>query len=438
MISLRLGRLIGGLIGSGVLAWAGTPEEVLAKVVPLTSRQEAFDVRESRLRASKGDAAAFAWVEQRLTTRPDPHTAAVYADLLLRGKRQGAPENQGGRGVRLAQEALAAGSLRAVGVIGWELLRGGRLPGDPARGLTYLHHAAAAGDTTAMTYLGDALLRGIGTAPEPTLAEFWFRRAARRGWPYGLFLLGNAYADGKFHGQPDLARACALYQEAATYGSTSARRRLEQLAQAGDPAATRAHHLVTLWFAWFRHNVSNAKQHGVAQALQRDYPDDAEVLTALGRYNISPENGRREFKQAFVLLSRAAALGSVEAQALRARMQAEGWGTKTDPAAGLAEWRRLESQNDPTSLALLGYYSYWGTLKNKVLPKNPAQAFAYSKRAADAGSYTGQINTAYCYESGIGVPKDYALAAKYYDIAASRGALWADQSAASNLAFVED
>ena len=53
--------------------------------------------------------------------------------------------------------------------------------------------------------------------------------------------------------------------------------------------------------------------------------------------------------------------------------------------------------------------------------RDPASAFAWSKRAADAGAPGGAFNTALAYENGIGVAVDKVEAARWYRVAADHG-----------------
>ncbi|MEY2878112.1 MAG: hypothetical protein RLZZ15_492, partial [Verrucomicrobiota bacterium] len=229
----RPARLLRRALSGLALGVALAADPLATPVAPLSSLDIGFDIRVDRVQTQKGDAAAFALLAKEYARDPRPHVAARYAEFLIVGKDWGAPDGQLERGIGLAQTALAAGSQHALMVVGWNTLVGSGLPADPARGLAALRQTAEAGNNYAAGLLGDAYLRGLGTPVDAVAAEEWFMRRANGGQPYRLFLLGNAYEEGRVSGQPDLAKACALYYEGDIRGSGSCAKRLTELAAKG-------------------------------------------------------------------------------------------------------------------------------------------------------------------------------------------------------------
>jgi len=81
-----------------------------------------------------------------------------------------------------------------------------------------------------------------------------------------------------------MAKAAALYYEAATRGSGSARDRLKELAAAKDPAGLRARRLRVAWFAGQGSPAYTTRVvREAVQALEREHPDDVQVQFILGR-----------------------------------------------------------------------------------------------------------------------------------------------------------
>ncbi len=78
---------------------------------------------------------------------------------------------------------------------------------------------------------------------------------------------------------------------------------------------------------------------------------------------------------------------------------------------------RPGAQDDPPSSAFTGQLispRFQGSLAGAGWKKDPASSFYYSQRATSAGSAYGAYNLAQCYCDGAGTPKDYALAAVYF------------------------
>jgi TPR repeat protein len=315
----------------------------------------------------------------------------------------------------MALDAERGGSIRALSVLGWDLVMGKLIQQDFPRGMDYLRRGAAAGDPKAMRYFGTANLAVRRIAA----AEYWILDAAYRGEPGGLLFLAAAEESGSLTGTPDFAAACRYYYLAYVYGYRDARIHLQQLADRGAPGAERYNSLVIIWRAAHGHrSLSNDSVARAAAYLESSFPADPEVLDGLGLlYDNGYEKGFMDFKKAMALFEKAVALGSQDARSHRARAMADGIGCRKDPAAALAEWRALERQDNAAALACLGYYSFWGSLEGAGLGKNAFLAYDYSRRAAEAGDPFGAANLAACYADGIGVGRNYVLAAEYYRVA---------------------
>lgn len=399
---------------------AANASQVLA---PLSVQDEAFAISVEMSAEQKGLPACYAYVEENYKRDPRPHVKSCYGEFLLYGKAWGAPDGRNKEGVALLEEAQKEGSANATRALAWLYINGYFVPKDPQRGIAYLKSACDAGQVEAMAILGNVYRSGVVGVPiRLDEAEKWIRRAACEGKPKYLDDLAADYEKGRGLTQPNLTRACQLYYESHIFGNrAAATANLQRLAMAGVPGAARAHHLAVLWDSLYGEIYTTKQIKESVGLLTEDYPDDAEVLVALGRV-YRAGNYYKDNKKAAELFRRAAEMGSDDARCEQAEMLAEGIGEKKNPSAALAILRELEVKDNPGALRLLSYYHYWGALKGTDVVKDPAKAFAYAKRAAGAGDLLGQVWLGKCYEHGIGTEVNYGLAARYLRAAGVRGA----------------
>jgi TPR repeat protein len=371
------------------------------------------------------EAKRFAYVEREYKRAPqDLALKANYAELLIMGKDWGGPKDREAEGVALAREAMKAESTTGYRALGNALIFGRGIKQNFNEALPILQQASREGNTQASVSLGYLLLNEASLGLKVSLSEECFRKVAKRGFPEHLYKLATIYEKNSAGQTISIAKAAALMNEAAQYGSVEAVKQLKQLSKEKDtaPEMRRAYCLTTLWYGSLGStSLQTAKVVAAAKEMEAVYPNDPEALVALGRAYRNGEHDLRDMKKAFELFTKAIALGSNDARDERASMLAEGLGVKKDTAAALAEWRALELLDHPGALARLGYYSYWGSLQEAGIPKNASVAYAYSVRAADAGNFFGQFNTAQCYASGIGTELNYAMAVAYSQAAAKRG-----------------
>ncbi|HEV7289879.1 CHAT domain-containing protein [Sphingomonas sp.] len=157
------------------------------------------------------------------------------------------------------------------------------------------------------------------------------------------------------------------------------------------------------------------------------HPDDAATMANLGRALSKAGDG----KAALSLIERAAAAGNLQAVNTLASMYETGNGVPKDPARAFALAKSGEKGRNAWLLGRLADYYLNGT----GTPVNVDAALATYTRAADVG-HDGAANAmADHYRFGSkGVPKDYALARKWYGRAMALG--HADAVAA--LAYMTD
>lgn len=121
----------------------------------------------------------------------------------------------------------------------------------------------------------------------------------------------------------------------------------------------------------------------------------------------------KDWQRAFDYLFCAAQTGHTKALNSLGALYYAGHGTDKNIDRALACYRQAADQGDfegMVNLALLYH-----------LQHDDAQAFAWMKKAADAGSPLGQRILAEFYYAGIGTETDKSLGLKYYALAAQQG-----------------
>ena len=81
------------------------------------------------------------------------------------------------------------------------------------------------------------------------------------------------------------------------------------------------------------------------------------------------------------------------------------------------EVRKAAEQGDAAAQCYLGICYQTG----QGVPQDYAEAVKWFRRAADQNDDTAQCYLGFCYQSGLGVPQEYGQAAKWFREAAERG-----------------
>ena len=94
-----------------------------------------------------------------------------------------------------------------------------------------------------------------------------------------------------------------------------------------------------------------------------------------------------------------------------------GEGVSRDPVQAAAWFKKAAEQGHPDAQFNLGIIY----LKGEGVAPNLTESVVWLKKAADQGEATAQFNLGMLYSSGRGVPKDPVEAYKWADLAASAG-----------------
>lgn len=222
--------------------------------------------------------------------------------------------------------------------------------------------AAGKGDARAEYFLAIHYAKGDGVPSDYTIAARYMRQAAEQGLAYAQNDLGAYYAKGLGVKQ-DFVEAAQWYRKAAEQGDALAQFSMGRIYSQGRGVPEDAQESLK----WFK------------KAAEQNQPDALETLGDIylkGRKDISID-----FPLAFKYLQAAVKQG------------------------------RVASLN---SLGLI-YENGYG------VEKNPEQAAACYREAAEKNDARAQMNLGRMYEEGLGVKKDMVEAYKWFSLASNHG-----------------
>ncbi|ESK93648.1 ubiquitin-protein ligase sel1 [Moniliophthora roreri MCA 2997] len=323
-------------------------------------------------------------------------------------------------------------------------------PGPPVKdeGLPYGLAAASAG------YLGRMYLRAEGVKAEPAIAKMWFERGAVYKERESLNGLGIIYRDGLIPGvKADEKKALQYFKEAAALELAEAYVNIakKQYRDGEIVAATVNLEVAIRLGSPFEAYYYLAHVHA-AQATNPNVPSNiasSSCSMAVSFYKLMVERGvwdddlLREAEVAWMTGTEqsrgiailkwwvAAERGSEIAQNNLAyvldqdksilRLTRFSPMTPSNQTARLAltQWTRAAAQRNIDALVKVGDYYYHGL----GVPEEPEasryeKAARYYQSAADTQlSALAMWNLGWMYENGIGVPQDFHLAKRHYDLA---------------------
>lgn len=383
-------------------------------ITPQQLAEDIFGVKLRMIRELEGNKAAVRFLLGEMTRDPKPHVKAYMAWYQIYGEGWGAPELMNPvKGRALAEEAAKEGSTVATELLGRALVYALGGERDMTRGVQLFRQAAEAGNTRAMAQLAIFTAHGWGGLQNIKDADRFAWRAAELGTTQALVNIGELYETGTFGYPRDQAKAIAYYFAAASRWDDDAWTKLEALEKSGVTAAGMYIRIARLQNANDGASINGtAKIRKLATELDAMTADNPPALVELARAQIDGDYAPRDYKQARARLEKAVAAGYRPARVILAYMKLRGLGGPKEPSA-LAELDTLADQGEPYAANYLGWAYYWGVSEAGVR-KNEKLAFEYCRQAAERGLGQALINTGICYSSGIGTPKNYALAAKVY------------------------
>ena len=140
-----------------------------------------------------------------------------------------------------------------------------------------------------------------------------------------------------------------------------------------------------------------------------------------------------DFRKALVNFTKAAELGSRDAQYLVGLMYSKGQGTAIDYDQAGHWYRRAAEQGHAGAQTNLGFIYANGL----GLPRDFAEAAYWYGQAADQGAAKAQGYLAFMYQVGQGIPKDAVQAHKWFSLLAAGDDATETQNAKRVLALLE-
>ena len=184
-------------------------------------------------------------------------------------------------------------------------------------------------------------------------------------------------------------------------------------------------------------SLTQARVREQVRVLEATGGDSPEAQFELGRIYLTNDYVGRDDAKAGAHLERAVGDAHAGAAFVQTQCKLLGRGVPRDASAALAELHTLANWGDVRAAAYLGHLYYWGSSDAPGLKKDEGKAFNYTRVAAEGGSLVALVNLAQCYEDGIGVAKDYGIAARLYWIAHVRGYKQGDDRVRRLLPFVK-
>ncbi|KDN33698.1 hypothetical protein RSAG8_13207, partial [Rhizoctonia solani AG-8 WAC10335] len=335
-----------------------------------------------------------------------------------------------------------------------------------------LVHAAVA-----CAYLGKMYLRGEGVKPDARLARMWFMRGAEFGEKESHNGLGIIYRDGLLDGKQDIKKASQYFAAAAgqdladaqvNYGKIHYERKdytnaipffenairhgapfeayyyladyNTQRARAGEPSSC------SVAVAFHKHIAERGTWALNEGALILPGDEDRETASTAppGSTDASTSSSWRQLKEDGELNSGgmgAGAAGVGEERMLRWSIESERGeevaqnnlafildqdksslreyqkpSNDSSTRLALQHYTRSAAQRNVDALVKVADYHFYGLGTPKDMGK--ISAVGYYTAAVDTQvSALAMWNMGWCYEYGVGVPKDYHLAKRHYDMA---------------------
>jgi len=223
--------------------------------------------------------------------------------------------------------------------------------------------------------------------------------------------LARMYADGAYAFQRcDFARAVQLRREAGQRGNADAQYSLGQIYEVGQYVPS-DYAEAAKWYGL-------AAAQGFPAAIEKRGPDGSTRLNPPGSIAPASQDDLHAAQTASVRQFRPLAeQGQAEAQEKLGYMYSMGYGVAQNTAEAVSWWIKAAEQGNATAQWSLGLAYSCGEVS---VPTNFGEAAKWLQRAAGHGFAAAQNSLGETYRDGKGVPKDYALAHMWFNLAAAK------------------
>jgi TPR repeat protein len=393
------------------------------EIDPALRSEEAFGLKLQLVMYERKKEAGRKFVEEALARDPQPYVKAYAAWIGYFGRAWGLePATDFTRVHSLATEAVAGGSVVGMDVLGRATAFGLGMPANAKESARLLTAAAAKGSMWATCQLGFYYVTGYGVPRDLAKGERLMRRAAELGGvTTNYYDLAVLYEKGEYGWPKDPMKEMECYYRAALCDGKLGSDRLEALGKQRVPEARLYRALARVHWANDDAKIEASDVREQVKVLEDIGQDSAAAQFELGTLYAEGEWVHRDIPRAQAHLNRAKAMGDRRANVTLARIRLYGWGVPRDVDGAVSDLALMAAFDNPDAAGCLGHLYYWGSSDVREMKEDEAKAFELTRVAAENGKVRALWDLARDYEHGIGVKKDYLVAASLYWLAYKRG-----------------
>lgn len=236
---------------------------------------------------------------------------------------------------------------------------------------------------------------------DPAAGRAMAEALAATGAPDAINLYATVIEEQSEGRADEMARAVALYEQAAAAGSNKGRANLAYI----------------LIFDSERRDYPRAM--ALAEAASSDPAVAAFCAYLLGTGYLFGNGVEQDIERGVALLNKSiqSEPDNDDAQYLLGRAYAEGWGVEPDLPRAWTHQKIAADLGNPRAMWQAGLFLYEG----EVVEQDLVKAHEMFLRAAEGGDPNGQVSAAVTFALGQGVPADPARARHWYRQAAEQG-----------------
>ncbi|KAL6050605.1 Protein sel-1 1 [Balamuthia mandrillaris] len=330
------------------------------------------------------------------------------------------------------QTAASHGDINAVANLGFMYLKGYGVTQNNQTARSFLVRAARKNNPQAQAHLGQLYLLSSPDDPLHNEEEAirLFRSSAEQGHPEGLLHMGNCHFYGKGVKQ-DYGLALQYYSAASHAGSLVAQFNLAQMHRLGLSVARSCHTAVLL----YKRVVERGRMGQLVDEAHDRY-EQGDISGALLRYEKAACMGLElaQSNAAWLYYNGLASAGvlpplpassslpssTVEAEITERPSEEQDEAKEqevNDRAKQMAfdYYKKAAEQKSPGAYLKMGDFHYYGN--GRFLQADRSKAAQFYQAASDMRNPQAAFNLGYMHQHGLGLPQDFHLAKRYYDLA---------------------